>query len=47
MLSAREEQILSLIEQELVFEHPRWALRFDKLKKKPTRRRRRRSGDDA
>ncbi len=47
MLSAREEQILSLMEQELVFESPRWALRFDKLKKKPTRRRRRKSGDDA
>jgi hypothetical protein len=34
VLSAREEQILNLIEQQLVFESPRWALRFDKLKKK-------------
>lgn len=34
MLSAREEQILNLIEQQLVFENPRLALRFDKLKKR-------------
>jgi len=34
VLSAREEQVLNMIEQQLVFESPRWALRFDKLKKK-------------
>lgn len=41
MLSAREEQILSLIEQQLVFESPRWAMRFDKLKRRAGKRRRR------
>jgi hypothetical protein len=43
VISAREEQILSLIEQELVFESPRWALRFDKLKKKAAKSKRRRA----
>jgi len=44
VLSAREEQILNLIEQELVFESPRWALRFDKLKKRAAKRKRDKGG---
>ncbi|WP_157436016.1 DUF3040 domain-containing protein [Actinospica robiniae] len=47
MLSAREEQILSLIEQQLVFESPRWALRFDKLKKRSRKNKRAKDAEEA
>lgn len=47
MLSARERQLLGMIEQQLVLENPRLALRFDKLLK-PRRLRKpgRRAGRD-